>query len=232
MRLVSIPRFAISRLPSLLANSLYPLARYHVEPVLKDPRWPYFEKAFRHIAAEGIEGDYLEFGVYRGRSIMMAFMLTRKFGLKHMRFLGFDSFLGLPSSEGPYPLGAARCSRAQFIRYVRDVGVDTRRVEIIEGLYSDSLNEQVKIRHKIANAAVVHVDCDLYLSARDVLGFVENLMQPGSILIFDEWHGFTEMVGPTQVQNYGEQKAFAEWPLRGRFTEFYDTDQCRAFIMG
>ena len=215
-----------------LASPLSPLARYHVEPVLQDPRWPYFEKAFRHIAAEEIAGDYLEFGVYRGRSIMMAFMLAQKFRLKNMRFFAFDSFLGLPSTEGSYDQGAARCTRAQFTRNVRDVGVDTRRMVIVEGLYSDSLTGQVKVSHEIANAAVVHLDCDLYLSSKDVLGFVGNLMRTGSILIFDEWHGFSGMVGQDQLQNYGEQRAFAEWPLCGRITEFYDTDQCRAFIMG
>ena len=59
----------------------------------------YFEKAFEIVAASGTGGDYLEFGVYQGSSLIMAFHLARRYRLNTMRFFAFDSFAGLPAID-------------------------------------------------------------------------------------------------------------------------------------
>lgn len=41
-------------------------------------------------------GDYLEFGVFNGSSLGSAYLAAKKMNLKSMRFLGFDSFEGVP----------------------------------------------------------------------------------------------------------------------------------------
>src|SRR5687767_14085356 len=41
-------------------------------------------------------GDYLEFGVYNGTSLLAACRQTAAMNLSHMRLFGFDSFEGLP----------------------------------------------------------------------------------------------------------------------------------------
>ena len=38
------------------------------------------------------------------------------------------------------------------------------------------------------HVAMVNVDRDLYPSTKEVLSFVEDLVQPGTIIIFDHWH--------------------------------------------
>jgi hypothetical protein len=38
----------------------------------RDYRQPYFQSVFRHVADHHVLGDYLEFGSYRGRSLIMA----------------------------------------------------------------------------------------------------------------------------------------------------------------
>src|SRR3989442_413196 len=61
---------------------------------------------------------------------------------------------------------------------------------------------------------VVHIDCDLYESARVVLGWLEPVLATGSVLIFDDWFSFENEPDPDQ---HGERRAFGEWPDRGRW---------------
>jgi hypothetical protein len=49
------------------------------------------------------------------------------------------------------------------------------------------------------------IDCDLYSSTKPVLEFITNLIDNGTILIFDDW--FSYKGSP----NHGEQKACNEW---------------------
>lgn len=47
-----------------------------------------------------VEGDYLEFGVFWRNTFLAAYHNAQRFGLKDMRFYGFDSFEGLPAITG------------------------------------------------------------------------------------------------------------------------------------
>jgi O-methyltransferase len=44
------------------------------------------------------EGDYYEFGVFKGYAFWYAQHIAGQLGLHHMRFFGFDSFTGLPET--------------------------------------------------------------------------------------------------------------------------------------
>ena len=64
------------------------------------------------------------------------------------------------------------------------------RVLVVEGFYHDSLRDWIKVNHDLKRAALVHVDSDLYVSAKAVLHFVQDILQPGSIIVLDNWHTF------------------------------------------
>ncbi len=196
-----------------------------------DARWPQMEQVFSSVSANEVKGDYLEFGVYYGQSFLMAFKLAEKYGLRDMRFFAFDSFHGFPSAEGQLSKGLMAASRGLFSRYIRRGGVDMGRVGTIEGVYNESLTAEVKRQHQIRKAAVVHLDCDLYLSTRDVLGFITDLLHPGTILIFDDWDTFDNVVGRDNAESFGQQRAFGEWGLRDRFQEIYHVGLTKAFTM-
>ena len=197
-----------------------------------DPRLVHFEKAFETLRSSSTEGDYLEFGVYQGSSFIMASRLARKYRNDTMRFFAFDSFEGLPGSEGSaFQLGEFRCSRTMFSKIVEKGGVDMERVRIVEGLYSDSLTDAVKKDHDLTRASIVHVDCDLYSSTKEVLGFVEDLLYPGSVIIFDDWHAFEGNSNSEESERFGERRAFQEWPLNHCFEELYDSIHGKVFFM-
>jgi len=232
-------RFLPSQVTSVIYPLLHPIARYLDDSFLisqlpslsADPRLPYFERVFQTVAVDGVEGDYLEFGVFYGRTVLMALTFAETYKLDDMRLFGFDSFAGFPYNEGPSTEKRASSSVGLFNRYISSQGKDPKKVTLIEGIYSDSLKESVKTKNGITSAAIVHIDCDQYLSTRDVLQFIQDLVHQGTILIFDDWDSFDEFAGADQAKNYGEQKAFEEWCLQNRFQEFYHSGERMAFIM-
>ncbi len=191
-----------------------------------------FYKAGSFVAAAKIEGDYLEFGVFSGSKFASAFHLIRdaykssyttsiwnteeecierQTQWKKMRFFAFDSFQGLPKPTGIDALsndfieGKYSNSEDGFISSITSKGVPKDRVVIVPGWFNESLNESTRKKHEIKHAAIVHIDSDLYESAKSVLNFIRPLLVDGTIIIFDDWYNFKGN------PNLGEQRAFREW---------------------
>jgi hypothetical protein len=84
-------------------------------------------------------------------------------------------------------------------------GVDTQKVKAVKGFFQDTLNETTARQLSLQRAAVVHIDSDLYESARLALRFITPYLGDGSVLIFDDWYQFAGN------PDLGEQRAFREW---------------------
>src|SRR5262245_7856951 len=54
--------------------------------------------AMEYAQTSQLEGDYLEFGVWRGRAFAAACYFAKKCGL-NMNFYAFDSFRGIPQND-------------------------------------------------------------------------------------------------------------------------------------
>lgn len=184
------------------------------------------------IAAEKVEGDYLEFGVYSGGSFIEAFnTLKHAFGpyqkihgertqediqelnrlWNNMRFFAFDSFEGLPNIEGidkhgkDFAKGKYYCSETNFLKNLSKAGVAMEKVSVVSGLFEKTCIKDTKDKFAIKKAAIVHIDCDLYASTKTALEFIAPLLTDGTIIIFDDWFCFRGN------PNLGEQRAFLEW---------------------
>jgi hypothetical protein len=155
---------------------------------------------------EKVEGDYLEFGVFRGDSFVEAYKAASFMGLRKMRFFAFDSFAGLPSGEGGrFRKGEFYCSKKDFRNNLKEAGVNLKKVVVVEGWYKDTLNEKTLKREGIKRAAWVHVDCDLYVSAKEVLDFITPLVTDGTVIVFNDWWVFKGR------DDKGERQACREW---------------------
>ena len=176
-------------------------------------RLPYFHQVFEHVRENQVPGDYLEFGVYRGQSFIMAYQLGRNLA---MRFYAFDSFEGLPGDEELWRRGEFRAEEKYFLRSLRKAGANMERVVVVPGFYDAIELEKVP---GLNRAAIVHIDCDLYSSAREVLRLVKGIIGKGSIIIFDDWFSFAEYPQP---RDHGEQRAFHEWSEAHRFVSFLE----------
>jgi len=182
------------------------------------------------IAANQIEGDYLEFGVWRGYSFVPAFHSVTQSRLDHFQlgyasdkynswknspphFYAFDSFEGLPGGNDAermvdYDEGSYACSEEDFLQNLSDRNVDLSQVTTLKGFYDETCNNATIQKHNIKKAAMVMIDCDLYESSVPVLNFLTDIVQQGTVIIFDDW--FRYKGNP----NYGEQRACKEWLKR------------------
>ena len=192
-------------------------------------------KAMDMLASDGPTGDYYEFGLYRGYTFWTAQKSADQRSLEGMRFFGFDSFCGLPEVEGSdrqaaiFIPGDYSCSVDEVRGFLTDHEFDWSRAALVEGFYDVSLTDEVKDLHKMGPAATVMIDCDLYQSTVPVLHFIEDLMQDGTILLFDDWHCFGG------DESRGELRAFAEFlnarpQWRADFVDDYPT-YGRVYVM-
>ncbi|HEX5483538.1 MAG TPA: TylF/MycF/NovP-related O-methyltransferase [Terriglobia bacterium] len=128
-----------------------------------------------------------------------------------MRFFAFDSFCGLPDPRGvdrssaDFAEGQYSVTLQDFVNNLKHGKVDLSKVAAIPGWFEDTCKPKTIENHRIRSASIVHIDCDLYESARVVLKFVEPLLLDGTILIFDDWYCFRGN------PDLGEQRAFKEW---------------------
>jgi hypothetical protein len=169
------------------------------------------DKALTRLEQSGVRGDYLEFGLYRGYTFLHAQQAADRVGFSSMRFFGFDSFEGLPEVEGPdrkagfFISGDYRCGKKEVLDKLSERGFDWTRAALIEGYYDASLTQEVKESNNMGPAALILIDCDLYQSTVPVLAFVADMLQEGTIVLFDDWFCFGE------AEDQGELRAFREF---------------------
>lgn len=146
----------------------------------------------KHVLAEHKPaGTALEFGVGTGTSTRII--------AQHMPVIGFDSFEGLPENWRPgYPKGAFRASPPAIAR-----------VRLVTGLYADTL--PWFDFEGITGIGLVHVDCDLYLSTATAFEWMGPWLRPGTLVVFDEYHGYLG------AEDH-EQRAWLEWADRAAAT--------------
>lgn len=132
-------------------------------------------RAARENEATAGPGLWLEFGVYRGES------LRRIAAGAPRTVFGFDSFEGLPEDWGPgHPRGKFSLGTA--------VPLPPPNSEFVPGLFDATLPSFLDRRPQ-DRASFVHVDCDLYESARTVLGELASRLKERAVLVFDEFCG-------------------------------------------
>ncbi|NBH11795.1 class I SAM-dependent methyltransferase [Amycolatopsis sp. SID8362] len=125
------------------------------------------------LAPEG--GLALEFGVYSGTTLKI---IANARGGESV--YGFDSFAGLPETwRSGYPAGT--------------FGVETLPevpgADLVVGWFDDVLPGFLQAHSGPVD--FLHVDCDLYSSAKTVLGLVGPRLRPGSIVVFDEYFNYS-----------------------------------------
>lgn len=158
-----------------------------------------------------IDGDYLEFGVFKGESFARAYnrFQSKKEAIQR-RYFAVDSFEGLPASEEQnkpehYTEGEYAASEDVFKNNLKKHAIDLSKVICVPGFYDQTLNRATKEKYEIEKASVVYIDVDLYESAVPVFNFLTDIVQTGTIIVIDDW--FRHLGIPTA----GIQKACHEW---------------------
>lgn len=164
-----------------------------------------------------VQGDIAEFGCFWGKSsraiAMQMQQCEKDFNVERQLWL-FDSFQGLPDAklppdtESPHIKSGAWTWKVDGDKAPTPSGIlqqcsaylHPERIKVIPGWYIEVLS-QIPADTKFA---LVHIDCDLYESAYQVLDhlFGNDMLSDGCALFFDDW--YCNRGSP----NFGEQKAF------------------------
>ena len=154
-----------------------------------DDRERYLEYVLKQVDDSG---QYIEFGVFQGKSINFISSLK-----PDKIIYGFDSFEGLPETwwqESRFPKG-------HFSLNGKLPQVN-KNVRLIKGWFNDTLPEFVKEHPE--KCAFIHLDCDLYSSAKTIFTELKNQIISGTIIAFDDYFDYPGW-------QEGEYKAFMEF---------------------
>lgn len=145
--------------------------------------------------------DWAEFGVYKGVS---AKYLLRY--LKNNLYL-FDSFEGLPE-DWKFKDGRIWNDRKKgYFNLKNNIPkFNNERAIIKKGWFKETIPQFVK-EHKNP-LGLIHIDCDIYSSTKDIFDNLNPLIIPGTIIVFDEYYNYDNENQGWKEQEY---KAFQEF---------------------
>jgi hypothetical protein len=123
-------------------------------------------------------GHVLEFGVFQGGTIRYIAKQLPSGQAIH----GFDSFEGLPEAWSGFDLGQSAFSTGGKLPKV------PANVTLHKGWFSNTLPEWAQKNQ--GAVAFMHVDCDLYSSTMDILNALQDRIQPGTVVLFDEYFNY------------------------------------------
>jgi hypothetical protein len=177
-----------------------------------------FRRFFEYLSGTNVPGDVLEFGTMRGFTARIMATLIRDFRIPRKLYL-FDSFEGFPAigsvvDQSSYEVAVNKVwAKGGLDVGGLDMSVRVRQalapllpadgLQVIKGYFEDTLEANLPNHTK---AALIHVDCDLYGSARYVLERImaRDLLQDGCLLVFDDFN--CNRANPQM----GERRALAE----------------------
>jgi O-methyltransferase len=156
-------------------------------------------------------GDYLEFGVYVGTSLLCMHRASRAVGLESLKLYGFDSFQGLPEgtaneSAGVWQPGWYRADYRLVREHLTRNGIDWDRTTLVPGWFEETLVPGVAHKLGIKKAAIIMIDCDIYSAALTALAFCSPLIRDRAVVFFDDWNP-----GGLAARGLGERRAFDEF---------------------
>jgi len=144
-------------------------------------------------------GYAMEFGVHKAVSLSYLAKAAPK-----RRFFGFDSFAGLPeawnrSGTDTYEAGHFALDALPKV---------PENVTLVPGFFNNTLPEW--LRSADQDVAFLHIDADLYSSAKLVLDALNDRLHPGAIVVFDELCDWQDS-GVYANWLEGEWRALCEW---------------------
>ncbi|WP_051531632.1 TylF/MycF/NovP-related O-methyltransferase [Sphingomonas sp. URHD0057] len=182
-------------------------------------------QAIRHIEANGILGDIVECGVWRGGNLVLAGLLRKELGFERAIW-AFDTFSGMtaptaadfkPAESFDVPRKHAKLQRrdrnqwclaseAEVLgNFKARVGND--RLKMIKGPVEETLGHPENLPGRIA---ILRLDTDFYESTKTELEALYPRLSSGGVLIIDdygEWAGARKAVD----EYFAEQKPWLHY---------------------
>ena len=189
-----------------LANVSFALLHRRLPSVVSGTRVYWTLLLGHHVARGGVDGDFVETGVYKGGTTIAMLRVLAEANASRSHW-ACDSFEGLPDPEPqdaacPHAgAGAHGCahnwtrghfasSRAVFEENVRKWSssrqpLGLQRLRVVPGWFNSTLPSM-----GMRAIAFLRLDGDAYSSTRDALAALYPLMSPGGIVYVDDYGGY------------------------------------------
>jgi O-methyltransferase len=168
----------------------------HAETMVGLARLANVREVTQTALADGVPGDLVETGVWRGGTAIYMRAVLAAAGDAARTVVACDSFAGLPEADAErfpmdvplrlheHPQLAVGLDRvkANFARY----GLLDDQVRFVPGWFRDTLP---KLATELDAIAVLRLDGDMYESTSDALTHLEPLVSPGGFVIVDDYNG-------------------------------------------
>jgi O-methyltransferase len=159
-------------------------------------------QAARHVVSSGVPGAFVECGVWRGGSTMVAAHALRGIGDTGRELWLYDTFTGMPepsgadvdfmgraaadhladADAGPDDLVVARASLAEVRQNLGTTGYPHARLRFVPGLVEDTIPGEMPER-----IALLRLDTDWESSTRHELEHLWPRLEIGGVLIVDDY---------------------------------------------
>jgi O-methyltransferase len=138
--------------------------------------------AYHLMQCEGISGDVVEFGCFKGNTAALLSAITRK------RVWVYDSFEGLPNRSPFDVANHASYQTGQLATTVMELQRTFNSLEvplptIVRGWFQD-----IKAHQLPETIAFAHLDCDFYESISTSLSLVYPRLSVGAICFVDDYN--------------------------------------------
>ena len=190
-------------------------------------------KCWGHIFSNHLFGDYIEFGVYKGDTLIQSVYQYQQFKTwlenqkkdeeewrtkvalgsplnKKIFFHGLDSFKGMPENNEKFFVFNKGNFEASFEEVEKRVAKLNEKIFLYKGLFAETAN-QLKENLSGRKISIANIDCDIYSSTVESLNIVNNYLQIGSIILLDDYNSFNA------DNNKGQRRAIAEFKIKGNW---------------
>lgn len=166
------------------------------------------EQAVVRAEQNGVPGDFIEAGIWRGGVIVLMRALLDAYNISHRRVVAADSFAGIPKNEralnDPVDQWSDRwvASLDEVRQSIARFGLLDDKIKFVPGFFADTLKSLAGERF-----AVMRLDSDSYDSVEESLVYLYPLLSSGGTIIIDDWH----LVGcKAAVLNYRSRHGITE----------------------
>lgn len=144
-----------------------------------------------HVIQQGIPGDFIETGVWRGGACILMRAVLRAYGVTNRVVWAADSFCGLPepNPEIAADAGDQHHTYAELAVSLEQVQENFRKYDLLDGQvrflkgwFSETLPEA-----PIGRLAILRLDGDMYESTMDALIHLYDKVAPGGFVIVDDY---------------------------------------------
>lgn len=171
------------------AGHLWPMSAH---TMIGRRRLDHLQAACETVLREGVRGDFIETGVWRGGSCLLMRGILAAHQVSDRQVWVADSFRGLPPPDLAYGAKAGddarnghsflSVSRAEVEESFRRFGLLDEQVHFLEGWFKDTLPAA-----PITHLALMRLDGDLYQSTMDALTALYPKLSVGGYVLIDDY---------------------------------------------